>query len=89
MCVDDICRAHEKMFNSAATGIFNIGTGTTTSFETVANAIANKHNAGIHYIPIPDNIKSQYQKYTCADLTKLNNAIDMQWTNIKDYISGK
>ena len=89
VCVEDICRVHEKMFDSTATGIFNVGTGAATSFETVATAIANKHNAGIHRIPIPDNIKSQYQKYTCADLTKLNSAIDMQWTNIEDYINGK
>jgi ADP-L-glycero-D-manno-heptose 6-epimerase len=87
VCVEDVCRVHEKMFDSAATGIFNIGTGTATSFETVASAIANKHGAAIHRIPMPDNLKSQYQKYTCADLTKLNSAIDMQWTNIKDYIN--
>jgi ADP-L-glycero-D-manno-heptose 6-epimerase len=87
VCVEDVCRVHEKMFDSAATGIFNVGTGTATSFETVASAIANKHGAAIHRIPMPDNLKSQYQKYTCADLTKLNSAIDMQWTNIKDYIN--
>jgi len=89
VCVDDICRAHEKMFDSDARGIFNIGTGTATSFETVATAIANKHGAAIHRIPMPDNIKSQYQKYTCANLTKLNSAIDMQWTNIEDYINAR
>ena len=88
VCVEDICRAHELMFDSESTGIFNIGTGTATSFETVANAIATKHNAAINYIPIPENIKAQYQKYTCANLTKLNNAIDMQWTSIEDYING-
>ena len=88
VCVEDICRAHELMFDSDSTGIFNIGTGTATSFETVANAIATKHNAAIQYIPIPENIKAQYQKYTCANLTKLNNAIDMHWTSIEDYING-
>ena len=89
VCVDDICRLHEKMFDVDQSGIFNVGTGTSTSFETVADAIAKKYNAGIHYIPMPDNIKAQYQKFTCADLTKLNNAVDMQWTSIEDYINGK
>ena len=50
-------------------------------------AIAKKYNANIKYIPIPDNIKSQYQKYTCANLGKLNSVIDMNWTSIKDYIN--
>jgi ADP-L-glycero-D-manno-heptose 6-epimerase len=89
VCVDDICKLHEKMFDVAQSGIFNVGTGMPTSFETVAQTIANKHGAAIEYIPIPENIKSQYQKYTCADLTNLNSVVDMQWTNIEDYINGK
>ena len=89
VCVDDICKLHEKMFDVDQSGIFNVGTGNPVSFQTVAETIANKHNAGIIYTPIPDNIKSQYQKYTCADLTNLNSVVDMQWTNIEDYINGK
>ena len=89
VCVDDICKLHEKMFDVDQSGIFNVGTNNPVSFQTVAETIANKHNAGIHYIPMPDNIKSQYQKYTCADLTNLNSVVDMQWTNIEDYINGK
>jgi ADP-L-glycero-D-manno-heptose 6-epimerase len=68
-------------------GIFNVGTGRSVSFSTVANAIANKYDAKINLIPMPENIKSQYQKYTCADLTNLNSVVDMQWTNIEEYIN--
>ena len=89
VCVDDICKLHEKMFDVDQSGIFNVGTGMPKSFETVAQTIANKHGASIEYIPIPENIKSQYQKYTCANLTNLNSVVDMQWTNIEDYINGK
>jgi ADP-L-glycero-D-manno-heptose 6-epimerase len=89
VCVDDICRLHEKMFDVDQSDIFNVGTGNPVSFETVAHTIANKYNAGITYIPIPENIKSQYQKYTCANLTKLNSVVDMQWIKIEDYINGK
>lgn len=88
VCVEDICRLQEKMFDVNASGIFNVGTGTATSFETVANAIANKYKAGINYIPIPENLKGQYQEYTCANLDKLNSVVDMQWTTIEDYING-
>jgi ADP-L-glycero-D-manno-heptose 6-epimerase len=89
VCVDDICKLHEKMFDVKQSGIFNVGTGNPVSFETVAQTIANKYNAGINYIPMPANLKGQYQEYTCANLTNLNNVVDMQWTNIEDYINGK
>lgn len=87
VCVNDVCRVHEKMFNVNKTGIWNVGTGKAESFETVARTIADKHGAEIKYIPIPDNLKGQYQKYTCANLTKLNSVIDHKWISIKDYIN--
>ena len=89
VCVDDICRLHEKMFDVDQSGIFNVGTGNPVSFETVARTIARKHGADIKYIPVPENVKSQYQKYTCANLTNLNSVVDMQWTNIEDYINAR
>ncbi len=87
VCVEDICKVHEKMLTVDASNIYNVGTGVAESFETVAQAIAKKYNAKIKYIPIPENIKNQYQKYTCANLDKLNSVIDMDWKNIKDYIN--
>lgn len=89
VCVEDICRLQEKMFNVDAKGIYNVGTGRAESFDAVGRAIAKKHGADIEYIPMPDNLKSQYQAYTCANLDKLNSVVDMQWTNIEDYINGK
>ena len=89
VCVDDICKLHEKMFDIDQSGIFNVGTGRSVSFSTVAKTIANKYNAKINLIPMPENIKSQYQKYTCADLTNLNSVVDMQWINIEDYINAR
>mgnify|MGYP003315798078 CR=1 FL=1 len=85
--VEDICKVHEKMLNVDASDIYNVGTGNAESFETVAQTIAKKYNAEINYIPIPDNIKNQYQEFTCANLDKLNSVIDMEWINIKDYIN--
>ena len=46
-----------------------------------------KYNAKINYIPIPENIKLQYQKYTCANIDKLNSLIDIDWKDIKDFIN--
>lgn len=89
VCVEDLCQLHEKMFSTNAKGIFNAGTGTATSFETVGRTIAKKYNANIEYISIPEELKSQYQKYTCANLNKLNSVIDHSWISIEDYINGE
>jgi len=89
VCVEDICRLHDKMMGVDTSGIFNAGTGAVTSFDTVGREIAKKYSADVQYIPMPDNLKSQYQKYTCANLDKLNSVVDMEWTSIKDYINEK
>lgn len=88
VCVDDICQLHEKMFSVKESGIYNVGTGRPVSFETVAKIIARKYNARIKYISMPDNLKSQYQSYTCADLKLLNSVVEMNWIKIEDYING-
>jgi len=87
VCVDDVCRVHEKMFDVKESGIWNVGTGRAVSFDTVADCISRKYNAKINHIDMPENLKGQYQEFTCADLTKLNNTIDMKWTRIEDYIN--
>ena len=87
VCVEDVCRVHEKMFDVKESGIWNVGTGRAVSFDTVADCISRKYNAKINHINMPENLKGQYQEFTCADLTKLNNTIDMQWTKIEDYIN--
>jgi ADP-L-glycero-D-manno-heptose 6-epimerase len=47
-------------------GLFNLGTGQSKSFLSVALEVTNS----IKFIPMPDNLKSSYQRYTCADMTK-------------------
>jgi ADP-L-glycero-D-manno-heptose 6-epimerase len=58
-------------------GVWNIGTGVATSFMDVAEKYAHQYGAIIEQIPMPDNLKSSYQYYTCADLTKLKNTLDL------------
>ncbi|QBF83156.1 ADP-glyceromanno-heptose 6-epimerase [Shewanella maritima] len=61
--------------NPEVSGIFNCGTGQAQSFNDVANAVINYHNAGkIEYIPFPDKLKGAYQSFTQADLTQLRAA---------------
>jgi ADP-L-glycero-D-manno-heptose 6-epimerase len=85
--VEDICALQEKMFDVEESGVWNVGTGVATSFDTVGRTIAKKYGADIKYIPMPDALKGQYQEYTCANLDKLNSTVDIEWTNIEDYIN--
>jgi ADP-L-glycero-D-manno-heptose 6-epimerase len=69
--VETVINVHERFFDVKESGVWNIGTGKARSFLDVASEIADKYNAKIEYIPMPDSIAKQYQKYTCADLSKL------------------
>jgi len=73
--VDYVCKLHKMFLKNNLSGIWNVGTGRATSFESVARMIAESLNAKVEYVPMPDHIKSQYQTYTCADLTKLKATI--------------
>jgi ADP-L-glycero-D-manno-heptose 6-epimerase len=69
--VDQVIEIHKKFFNIQESGIWNIGTGKAISFKDVAESVAANHNASIEYIPMPDNIAKQYQKFTEANISKL------------------
>ena len=86
VCVDDICRVHKNFLKIDQSGIWNVGTGTTKSFEQVARAVAKRYNAKIEYISMPNNLKGQYQSYTCADLTSLNSLI--KYFNMLSFTKG-
>lgn len=75
--VDDVVNYHIKFMElDNVGGIFNIGTGKTKSFYDVSNEVATKYNAKITYIPMPDVLKSSYQKFTCADMFKTKKALN-------------
>lgn len=69
--VETVVDVHKKFFNVEKSGIWNVGTGRARSFQDIAEEIAQKYNAKIEYIPMPDNLKNQYQTYTQADITEL------------------
>jgi len=76
--------------NPQLSGIFNLGTGNSQSFNDVAVAVVNyfqrkKHHSPltldsiktqnlIEYIAFPDNLKGKYQSYTQADISGLREA---------------
>lgn len=72
--VERVCQTHIDFFDVEESGIWNVGTGIATSFTDVALSIATKES--IEYIPMPEILKSGYQEYTCADMSKTNKSLN-------------
>lgn len=54
-------------------GIFNVGTGRSQSFNEVARAVIAWHGCGeIEYVPFPDALRGRYQSFTEADIGALS-----------------
>jgi ADP-L-glycero-D-manno-heptose 6-epimerase len=73
-----------------ANGIYNIGTGTARSWNDLASALfsALGRQANLSYIDMPEQIRSRYQYYTCADPAKLRAAgYSGSSTSLEDSIS--
>lgn len=55
-------------------GIFNVGTGRSQTFNEVANAVIEWHGRGeIEYVDFPEHLKGRYQSFTQADIHSLRN----------------
>jgi ADP-L-glycero-D-manno-heptose 6-epimerase len=67
-------------------GIFNVGTGRSRSFNEVAGAVLSFHGHGrIEYADFPEHLKARYQDHTEADLTALRAAGYVEpFTDIED-----
>ncbi len=71
--VDDV--ANVVLFfiqNTPTNGIYNLGSGQARSFNELAKAINPK--AVVDYLPMPQVLRSSYQYFTQADITKLRKA---------------
>ena len=57
-------------------GLFNVGTGTARSFLDLVRAVCVVVGCtpNIHFIDTPEELRAQYQYFTCADITKLRRA---------------
>ena len=84
--VDDICKVHEQMIDADVSGIFNVGTGTAVSFQSIGEAFAEKYNVPIKNIPMPGNLRGNYQEFTQANIEKLSQYVNVEWTKVEDYI---
>jgi len=76
--------------NPAVSGIFNLGTGKSQTFNDVARAVIDFHGRGtIEYIPFPANLLGRYQSYTQADMTALRAAgYDKPFKTVEQGVAG-
>lgn len=69
--IDYLLYVHTSFLAKDCSGIYNLGTGIATSFLDVAREM----KVPIEEIPMPENVKNSYQKYTRANTDKLLNAL--------------
>lgn len=61
--------------NPEVSGIFNVGTGQSETFNAVAEAVLSWYQRGtLEYIPFPAHLRGCYQSFTEADITRLRSA---------------
>jgi ADP-L-glycero-D-manno-heptose 6-epimerase len=70
--VSKIVDTHLKFLDVKESGVWTIGTGKPRSFMDVAQ----EFNVPIETTPMPEILKDSYQKYTCADITKLQQTLN-------------
>lgn len=63
VCVEDVVKI---ITDDHRWGIYDLGTGVPVSFLEVAEMVADKYDATVKFIPMPDIIKGKYQFYTKA-----------------------
>ncbi len=74
--VDDVAAVNlHFMDHPGQSGIYNVGTGASQTFNDVARAVIARHGRGeIRYIPFPEHLAGHYQSYTQADVGALRQA---------------
>jgi len=70
-------------------GIYNVGTGGTHSFNEVARAVIRQSGHGhIEYVDMPEDVRSTYQSFTQADISRLRAAgYDSPMTELERGVS--
>ena len=81
-----------QFLNNTQGGIFNIGMGKPTTWNELATAVFKALNkpAVIEYIEMPRELAAQYQNYTCAEMNKYGQPLQLRFnidTAVDDYVN--
>ncbi len=92
--VKDVARMTADFLSNDLMGIYNIGSATPSTWNTLAGFIFQALNLppDIRYIDMPDVLRGKYQNYTCADMKKAweNGLAPPQFTlekGVLDYVT--
>ena len=69
--VEDVAKVIWHFVNNYQPGVYDVGTGSATNFESVANYMLGTVKGKKKYIPMPEDLYKQYQMWTQADITAL------------------
>jgi len=69
--VEDVAHVIWHFVNNYKPGVYDVGTGSATNFETVANYMLEHVKGKKKYIPMPEDLCKQYQTWTCANTDAL------------------
>lgn len=78
ICIEDVLQV---LIDIPKWGFYDVGTCLPISFQEIAEMIADKYNATIRYVPMPDNMKPSYQYYTKARQNVIWCKTVEQWIN--------
>ncbi len=67
-------------------GIYNVGTGTTRSFQDIGDIFSKRYAADIKYMPMPETLQDQYQEYTCADMSWLTSKYNKSFLSLDEGV---
>jgi ADP-L-glycero-D-manno-heptose 6-epimerase len=90
--VKDVAQVTCGFLESDATGLFNVGRGVAGTWNQLARAVFSALDlpARIEYIEMPEDLRGQYQNYTCADVKRLSKAgfscPTTLESSVKDYV---
>lgn len=88
--VKDAVKMTSLFLENSLCGIFNIGSGLATTWNSIAKHLFSALNLDpkIKYIDMPQALSNQYQNYTCADMSKfLKMYPDYKFTCIEDAVT--
>lgn len=95
--VEDVCKTIYHFVKNYQPGVYDLGTGQSVDFDKIANIVLHCHGSGSkQIIPMPEDLRAQYQQDTRADVSALEAAgvdvdsflepwqgIDLYWDYIK------
>lgn len=71
-------------------GIYNLGTGVAQTWRELVGAVftALELKPNIRFVDMPENLREQYQYYTCAEMQKLKSAgCPVKFTSLQEAVS--